>query len=134
MRTFKDELGHEWRLSFSYAAIKRFAKANADCIKFFCDEACDLETLVRILWVWLEPQIDEQNIDEEAFAERLCGDALSHAYIAARLEVLDFLSHMNPPLAAVLRKAIAATDLLMEKVTGAVDAISLPSASSSISA
>lgn len=127
MHAFNDENSSEWRLSLTYAALKRMRSAGLDVFDFVCLETCDFEKLVRILWCWLEPQIEQRGIDEEQFAECLGGDAIATSYLAIRDEVLDFLSHTNPPLAIALRKARDAANLLMARAENAAASISLSS-------
>lgn len=134
MRTFTDEQGREWKLLYSAAAMKRFVKADVDALRFFCDGDADIEMLVRILFVWLEPQIDALKLTEDQFAECLHGAAIASAYHQAREEVHDFLSHTNPARAAMLRKAIEAASKLQEMVTSTVNEISLPTVSQAVSA
>src|SRR5262245_64858996 len=108
---FQDASGNEWQLCLTYPPMKRMRQAGLDPFEFVTQPKTvemlmqNAELLVRILWSWLEPELDRRQITQDAFAELLGGEAIAEAFVAVRDEVLDFLSKTNPAAGTMLRKA-----------------------------
>lgn len=104
MRYFKDDKGETWGVDLTVGSLLRVKTATGfDLIDKPDSLPQELSPLVDILWVVLEPQLTAKGVSQEAFAERLGGDALEAALDAFMEEWADFFRRLAPGRSATIR-------------------------------
>lgn len=104
MKYFKDDKGDSWGVDLTVGSLLRVKTAlGFDLIDKPDSVPNDIASLVDILWVILEPQITAKGISQEAFAERLGGEALEAGIDAFMEEWAGFFRKVAPSRSAMIR-------------------------------
>lgn len=137
-RTFTDSLGKEWSVALTLSAAKRIdasdltlvypkpisflneARADSD---FFENVWNDNGLAMALVWVLVKPQADLEQIDEDAFCERLDGRSLNAAKDALWEEIMDFFPHKRTVLSRLKSLYQKAHQLASDKLDGREDQI-----------
>lgn len=91
-----DAQGHSWTTAINVNTIKRVRElAGINLLEVFDGQLLNRlsenpELLVNTLYAVCKPQADEQSVTEEAFAERLVGDAIELASTALVQGLIGF--------------------------------------------
>jgi len=114
MKTFTDSAGQTWEMAVTGATIRRAeGLLGIDLGKLLEGKPplltrlhTDLVFLVDVLYVALKPQLDAAGVTDEAFAERLTGDAFFAAHEAFMSELTAFFRSLrqNHVAAAIERQ------------------------------
>lgn len=107
MRTFTDSTGERWQINITAGSL-------CDVLtELGYDLSCGIEMMpegigprVALLAVLLRDQINDRQLTERQFAQRLSGDAYGDATTCIIRELADFFSRLRPAYAEILRQVV----------------------------
>lgn len=93
--SFSDRRGRSWSIELNFGLARRIKRDHAvDFVNWQDGKAytalLDDEKLVAVLWCLVADQASAAAVDEEAFAQGLCGDVLAEALEAITEAVVVF--------------------------------------------
>lgn len=98
MRVFKDASGKTWTIQITVSTVKKCrAHVNVDLPGLFDDECKGLQEITNdpirfteLLFVIVQDEAKERQVDQDAFESAMYGDALEQSMSAFLDELIDF--------------------------------------------
>jgi hypothetical protein len=133
VQKFKDNAGRDWIIAINVPSVDRvLAATDVDLFSIIEDSGTlfkklgNVRTLVRVLYVLCEPQVQKLNLQPEDFAAAIAGDALDSATKALLEDLTGFFQQdQRRTLKAVLVKAEEASQVRSEDLIGKIKALDI---------
>lgn len=117
MHTFTDKTGATWGIEVDFVALRRIEQETGyQVLRMFVPEemerlASDPMLLVTVICSACSPQIQERELSEDQFLQRLSGDNFQDAVDALENAVIDFM----PEKKKALIREVKATNLSLQR-------------------
>jgi hypothetical protein len=129
MRSFTDRAGTKWDVEINVSAIKRVrGLLNINLLdvvdgKLLDDLIRDPIRLCDIIYALCKPQADQLGLNDEAFGQRMAGDAIAQATDALTAEIVDFFPNAQDRanLARVLETTAAALTSVRTRIAHRIE-------------